>query len=84
MVERMKEQKFPWLYLRDESQDVALAYGGMRIPHFYVLDQDRKLVYTGRGADHPKLVAMLSGMAKMPTGCRSKCVTLCSWDNQKN
>ena len=54
MVERMKEQKFPWVYLRDKSQEVALAYGGLRTPHFYVFDQDRKLVYTGRGIDDPR------------------------------
>jgi hypothetical protein len=53
MVERMKAQKFPWLYLHDESQEVALAYGALRTPHFYVFDQDRKLVYTGRGVDNP-------------------------------
>jgi len=53
MVEQMNEEKFPWLYLRDESQEVALAYGGLRTPHFYVFDQDRKLVYTGRGVDSP-------------------------------
>jgi peroxiredoxin len=54
MVARMKEHKFPWIYLRDESQDVALAYGALRTPHFYVFDKDRKLVYTGRGVDNPK------------------------------
>ena len=54
MVERMKEHKFPWLYLRDESQDVARAYGALRTPHFYVFDKDRKLVYTGRGVDSPR------------------------------
>jgi peroxiredoxin len=54
MVERMDEHKFPWLYLHDESQDVALAYGALRTPHFYVFDRDRKLVYTGRGVDNPR------------------------------
>ncbi|MGA2221667.1 MAG: thioredoxin family protein [Verrucomicrobiia bacterium] len=54
MVERMKEKKFPWLYLRDESQQVALAYGALRTPHFYVFDRSRKLVYTGRGVDNPR------------------------------
>ena len=54
MVERMNEEKFPWLYLRDESQKVALAYGALRTPHFYVFDRDRKLVYTGRGVDNPR------------------------------
>ena len=54
MVQRMNEFKFPWIYLRDKSQDIARAYGGLRTPHFYVFDQDRKLVYTGRGVDNPR------------------------------
>lgn len=54
MVARMNEQNFPWVYLRDESQDVARAYGALRTPHFYVFDADRRLVYTGRGVDSPK------------------------------
>jgi peroxiredoxin len=54
MIVRMKENKFPWVYLRDESQDVARAYGALRTPHFYVFDKERKLVYTGRGVDRPE------------------------------
>lgn len=54
MVQRMDEHKFPWVYVRDESQEVALAYGAMRTPHFYVLDAERKLVYTGRSVDNPR------------------------------
>ena len=54
MVARMKENRFPWTYLHDESQDVARAYGALRTPHFYVFDRDRKLVYTGRGVDSPE------------------------------
>ena len=54
MVARMKEKRFPWVYLHDESQDVARAYGALRTPHFYVFDRDRKLVYTGRGVDSPE------------------------------
>ncbi|MCA9840461.1 MAG: thioredoxin family protein, partial [Trueperaceae bacterium] len=42
MVKRMEEQKFPWVYLHDKAQDVALAYGALRTPHFYVFDKDRK------------------------------------------
>ena len=30
MVERMNEHKFPWVYLRDESQDVVLAMCELR------------------------------------------------------
>ena len=54
MVARMAENKFPWLYLYDESQDVALAYGALRTPHFYVFDENRELVYTGRAVDNPR------------------------------
>ena len=54
MVKRMEEHKFPWVYLRDESQEVAVAYGAMRTPHFYVFDAERKLVYTGRAVDNPR------------------------------
>jgi len=57
MVTRMQEHRFPWVYLRDESQDVARAYGALRTPHFYVFDADRKLVYTGRGVDNPRNTA---------------------------
>ena len=53
MVLRMKEYDFPWVYARDASQEVALAYGALRTPHFYVFDADRKLVYCGRGVDQP-------------------------------
>ncbi|MGD2093429.1 MAG: thioredoxin family protein [Phycisphaerales bacterium] len=54
MVARMNEYKFPWLYLYDESQEVAKAYGALRTPHFYVFDKDRSLIYTGRGVDNPR------------------------------
>ncbi len=54
MVSRMAEQRFPWVYLHDESQDVARAYGALRTPHFYVLNRERELVYTGRGVDNPR------------------------------
>ncbi|MFW5697354.1 MAG: thioredoxin family protein [Fimbriimonadaceae bacterium] len=54
MVKRMNEHKFPWVYLRDETQEIARAYGALRTPHFFVFDQDRNLVYTGRAVDNPK------------------------------
>jgi len=54
MVERMKINRFPWVYLYDEKQDVARAYGALRTPHFFVFDAVRKLVYTGRGVDSPR------------------------------
>jgi peroxiredoxin len=54
MVKRMEEHQFPWLYLYNESQEVALRYGALRTPHFYVFNQNRKLIYTGRGVDNPR------------------------------
>jgi len=54
MVKRMEKYNFPWVYLYDQSQEVARAYGALRTPHFYVFDSDRKLVYTGRGVDNPR------------------------------
>jgi len=54
MVARMEEHKFPWLYLYDEPQAIAKAYGALRTPHFYVFDKDCRLIYTGRGVDNPR------------------------------
>jgi len=54
MVRRMKQYSFPWLYLYDESQEVAKEYGALRTPHFYVFNEDRELVYTGRAVDSPR------------------------------
>lgn len=60
MVERMRVYKFPWLYLYDASQEVALEYGALRTPHFYVFNSDRELVYTGRGVDSPRDVSKMT------------------------
>ena len=54
MVKRMKQYRFPWLYLHDRSQDVARAYGALRTPHFFIFNEKRELVYTGRSTDSPK------------------------------
>jgi peroxiredoxin len=54
MVQRMRDEKFPWLYLHDATQDVARAYGALRTPHFYVFDRERLLIYTGRAVDNPR------------------------------
>jgi peroxiredoxin len=54
MAIRAREKGIRWPYLRDESQDVARAYGALRTPHFYVFDAERKLRYTGRMDDNPR------------------------------
>jgi hypothetical protein len=54
MKQRAKERAFKFPYLRDDSQQVALAYGALRTPHYYLFDADRKLRYTGRMDDNPR------------------------------
>ena len=54
MVKRMETHRFPWVYLYDATQETAKAYGALRTPHFFVFDEGRKLVYTGRGVDSPR------------------------------
>lgn len=54
MQQRAREKDLPYAYARDDSQAVALAYGALRTPHFYVFDEERKLRYTGRMNDNPK------------------------------
>jgi peroxiredoxin len=56
MVARMEQRQFPWVYLWDEAQEAARAYGALRTPHFFVFDRERKLIYTGRGVDDPEFV----------------------------
>jgi len=60
MMKRMEKYHFPWLYLYDQDQSVAKAYGALRTPHFYVFDQERKLVYTGRGVDSPRDISRMT------------------------
>jgi peroxiredoxin len=54
MVIRMEKYKFPWIYLHDATQKVAESYGALRTPHFFVFNEKRELVYTGRGVDSPR------------------------------
>lgn len=48
MSQRAKELNYPFPYLFDESQDVALAYGAVCTPDIFVFNRDRELVYRGR------------------------------------
>ena len=48
MVKRSKERGFNFPYLRDESQKVVEAYGGVCTPHVFAFDVSRNLRYRGR------------------------------------
>jgi peroxiredoxin len=59
MVERAKAKGYPFVYLRDESQEVARAYGALVTPHIFLFGPDRRLLYQGRIDDnheHPEAV----------------------------
>jgi peroxiredoxin len=40
MKKRAKEKKFSFPYLRDETQEIATAYGATRTPHIYILQRE--------------------------------------------
>ncbi|NRA37491.1 MAG: thioredoxin family protein [Planctomycetes bacterium] len=60
MQERMSEHKFPWTYLHDASQDIALAYGALRTPHYFVFNAERRLIYTGRAVNNPRDISQVT------------------------
>lgn len=47
MVERARAQGYNFPYLRDETQQVAEAYGALYTPEIFLFDADRRLRYTG-------------------------------------
>ena len=52
MIVRAKSKGFNFYYVRDESQEVAQAYGATHTPQIFVFDEDRKLRYTGKIDDN--------------------------------
>lgn len=51
MVARAKSKGYPFPYVRDDSQQVAKAYGALVTPHPFVFDKARKLVFQGKPDD---------------------------------
>lgn len=47
MKERATAKQFPFAYLVDETQEVANAYGANFTPEFFVLNEERRVVYIG-------------------------------------
>lgn len=54
MVKNAERKKFNFVYLRDEDQSVANAFGATHTPEFFVFDKDRKLRYRGKMDDNWK------------------------------
>jgi thiol-disulfide isomerase/thioredoxin len=53
MQQRAKAKGFNFLYLHDETQQVARNFGATYTPEFVVLDKQRKVVYLGAMDDSP-------------------------------
>ncbi len=53
MRERVREERWPFPYLHDESQRAATDWAAQVTPHLYVLDRDLRIRYEGApDADH--------------------------------
>lgn len=61
---------FTFPYLHDSSQDVALAYGAICTPDFFLYAGNRKLAYCGQyDASRPKIDRpQIPGMPPLPVG----------------
>lgn len=53
MQQRAKQRGFSFQYLKDESQEIAKAFGAGYTPEFFVFDQAKRLVYMGSLDDSP-------------------------------
>src|SRR3990172_9306779 len=59
MAERARSKGYPFPYLYDESQELALQYGATRTPEFFGFDERRTLRYHGKlddNRDDPRAV----------------------------
>ena len=52
--EKMAERSLNYPYAQDESQETAAAYGAVCTPHFFILNEPRRVVYEGRLDDNWK------------------------------
>ncbi|KYG67946.1 alkyl hydroperoxide reductase [Bdellovibrio bacteriovorus] len=48
LKKRAEEKSYPFVYLYDESQEVAHKFGAVCTPDFFVYDKNHKLAYRGR------------------------------------
>jgi peroxiredoxin len=48
MIEEKRTRQYPFVYLLDESQDVAKAYSAACTPDIYLFNSEQELVYRGQ------------------------------------
>lgn len=51
MIEEKRQRQYPFAYLLDESQEVAINYSAACTPDLYLFDGQQKLVYRGQFDD---------------------------------
>jgi peroxiredoxin len=73
MKTRAGKKKFNFAYLYDPTQEIAKKYGATFTPEFFVLDKDRKVVYTGAMDDksppgEPKSLHLEAAVAAVLAG----------------
>lgn len=54
MKKKAEKKKFPFVYLYDETQKIARAYGAIWTPEFFILNKERKIAYMGALDDKTK------------------------------
>ena len=52
MKKRANQKQFNFPYLRDETQEIAKAYGSTHTPEIFLFDNDRKMVFHGKIDDN--------------------------------
>lgn len=62
MAKLAREKQFPFPYLYDESQAIAVAYGAVCTPEFFLFDRARTLAYRGQfDSSRPRSAAAVTG-----------------------
>lgn len=52
MIKRYTEKQFNFLYLRDDSQNVAKSFGATHTPEVFLFNDEQKLIYHGKIDDN--------------------------------
>lgn len=59
LKKRAEEKAYPFVYLHDETQEVAKTFGAVCTPDYFVYDKNAKLAYRGRLDDSWKEASLV-------------------------
>lgn len=54
IVNHSISEQLPWISLHDASQQIALKFGALVTPHYFLFDHHKHLIYSGKAVDNPK------------------------------